>query len=294
MEQSYFSDREVGAKPRTEEDIPGHVWGGLIVLIRSRLTDGSFGFRFPEECPDGGAIVGCDSTNFSLALKAEVSGVLWPLNPEELPPHLAILDLLEFCYRAVGKPTAYGWHSFFRHDHLNYDEEAGRTFFRDDVNRLFARNGIAYELREDGQIKRIDSSPQAELLRAVLFQTGDADLNALLEIARSKFFDPNDRVRRESLEKLWDAWERLKTLEDADKRRGMGLLLDKAAGGNVRFRTELESEALALTKTGNDFAIRHSETTKVPIESKEQVDYLFHRLFSLIHLLLRMTGRVAQ
>ena len=37
------------------------------------------------------------------------------------------------------------------------------------------------------------------------------------------------KVSKEALEKLWDAWERLKTLEAGDKKSSIKTLLDKAA-----------------------------------------------------------------
>ena len=97
-------------------------------------------------------------------------------------------------------------------------------------------------------------------------------------------------MRRESLEKLWDAWERLKTVEGGkDKKAQTKNLLDKAASAEMRER--LEAEALELTEIGNRFMIRHTETDKVPITDLGHVDYLFHRMFSLIELLLKKSGR---
>ena len=125
-----------------------------------------------------------------------------------------------------------------------------------------------------------------------VFKTGDADLDSLLEKAREKFLDPDPTVRRESLEKLWDAWERLKTIEPGkDKKAQTKVLLDKAAAEQT-FRDGLGKEARELTDIGNEFRIRHSETNKVPLGPSEHVDYLFHRLFALIWLLLRATSRV--
>ena len=37
--------------------------------------------------------------------------------------------------------------------------------------------------------------------------------------------------------------------------------------------------------------IRHAETDKVPIVESAQVDYLFHRMFASIRLILKATGR---
>jgi hypothetical protein len=45
------------------------------------------------------------------------------------------------------------------------------------------------------------------------------------------------------------------------------------------------------TAIGNNFMIRHIETTKVPVTASAHVDYLFHRMFSLVRLLLQKSGR---
>ena len=86
----------------------------------------------------------------------------------------------------------------------------------------------------------------------------------MLEAARYKILNRSIDVRRESLEKLWDAWERLKTVEPGrDKRESAGRLLDKAAT-EPTLRTRLEEEAIALTNIGNTFMIRHTEIDKIP------------------------------
>jgi hypothetical protein len=90
---------------------------------------------------------------------------------------------------------------------------------------------------------------------------------------------------------LWDAWERLKTLETGRKKQSIESILAKASKDKA-FRDMLNTEAMALTKIGNDFAIRHHETTKVHITEAAHYDFLFHRLFALIALLLRATQRM--
>lgn len=37
--------------------------------------------------------------------------------------------------------------------------------------------------------------------------------------------------------------------------------------------------------------IRHTKTNKVPVTESAQVDYLFHRTFAMIRLLLKTSGR---
>ena len=92
------------------------------------------------------------------------------------------------------------------------------------------------------------------------------------------------------MEKLWDAWERLKSLSDPkDKKRSVELLLDRASA-EPTLRGRIELEARQLTDIGNNFMIRHTEVTKPPITESIHVDYLFHRLFSFIRMLLQANG----
>ena len=90
---------------------------------------------------------------------------------------------------------------------------------------------------------------------------------------------------------MWDAWERLKTVEPGkDKKAQATALLDKAAN-EPNYRKVLEDEAMLLTSIGNNFMIRHTETTKTPVTESAHIDYLFHRMFAIIRLLLRSSGR---
>ena len=73
---------------------------------------------------------------------------------------------------------------------------------------------------------------------------------------------------------------------DDPKRSSVKALLDQAADEST-FREILEQEAITLTDAGNRFQIRHSETSQVPLQRNDHVDYLFHRLFALIWLVLR-------
>lgn len=288
MSHEYFSDREQGPRARTEETISPVVWCGIAATIESLVADGSFGESFPDACSDGGAVVGTDWRRWYSVMRAEAANISWPFSASEVPGTLQILDLIEFCHRHVSKPTQGVYHSFFKHHHLSFHREAGRAAFEERINSLFARNGLAYELGDDGKIVRLAPVVLREQLQAAIFQTGDATLDGMLESARTKFLNPNPQVRREALEKLWDAWERVKTIEPGkDKKSQATAILDKAAS-EPNFRTLLEREARELTKVGNDFLIRHSETNKTAIQAADHVDYLFHRLFSLIWMLVKL------
>lgn len=133
---------------------------------------------------------------------------------------------------------------------------------------------------------RVPSPVLDKVLALVPPTTGDVTLDRLLEEARTKFRDPNAKIRREALQILWDAWERLKSIKDpTDKKKSASELLDSVAT-DAPFREELEKEAKALTHIGNTFHIRHFEKDRAPLVRQAHVDYLFHRLFALIWLLL--------
>jgi hypothetical protein len=137
-----------------------------------------------------------------LAVKAEIPDLDWPLELEPVPPTLAIMDLLEFCHDHVAEPVSTSFHSFFGHQHLNFDRAPGQADFRAAVNRIFARNQLSYELKDNGQIQRLTAPVLHEALATSAFRTGNASLDGLLEFARAKFLDPDANVRREAIEKL--------------------------------------------------------------------------------------------
>ena len=167
----YFSEKETGELPREAEEIGPNVWRGLLAVIRSRVKDGSFGAKYPDMCEDGPFVFGADMVTFEDAMRAEIprlavipdrdhsgfgQSTLDKLGrPDSQPSTLVILDLIEFCWKNLGKPRAIEYHSFFSHSHLAFDEEAGQEEFRDEVETILRRNRVAYELTEEGRIERL-------------------------------------------------------------------------------------------------------------------------------------------
>lgn len=288
----YFSERQGGEQPRDQDEISQNFWQGFIALVEARLADGSFAETFPDNCFEAPVPIGSNNENVGQATRGEHPDIEWPLQLAPLPPTPAVIDLVQFFHRIVSRPTVRRWHDYGRHHHLvAFDPEAGKAEYRETVNRLFRRNRHPYEIRQNGEVCRLQPPVLGEVLAQALFRTGDDELDRMLNQARERFCSPDPVVRKESLERLWGAWERLKTLYPGDKRASTESLLAAAIGEQV-FRERVEAEARELTNIGNSFMIRHTETNKTPIDSEQQVDYLFHRLFALIWLLLRETGRL--
>lgn len=286
----YYSGREFGQQPATYHELGENAWGGLTTLVQLSISRGDFGSAFPDGCPDSrSTCCGTDDRAFDRMLRAEVpSWNAW----ENVPDVATACDFLEFCHRHIALASSDSYHSYYKHDHFSFDVAAGQAKFRESVNLVLQRNGIALRMTDYGHMERLLDDPTGESVRRVVFQTGDDNLNQLLDEARAKFMSPNARNRQEALERAWDAWERLKTVKSADKKQGLALLLDICAP-EPSMRRVLEEEARALTDLGNRFRIRHSETDKPDIVNTEHIDFVFQRMFALLLLILRMNSMLA-
>lgn len=281
----YYSDQVRGQRPRVNEDFDDGSWGGVYALLTSGIARPWFAQDFPLMCEDGKGPYGCDENTFRRALAGEVPEFADGVDPYGVPETLAVLDLLQFMHRHASAAKVRDHHKFFGHDHLSFDRAKGQREIRDEINALLARNGLAYEFGEDGTISHISAPVVRELVRHALPSTGDADLDRLLETARVKFTDRDPEVRRDALEKVWDAFERYKTILDRNKKRGAEALI--AAATHSKAEAELiRAEMVALTDIGNEFQIRHHEVGKSPLNAAT-TDYLFARMYTLLHRLHR-------
>ena len=297
MTERYFSEREGVENPLESEVIEAPAWLGISAEIAARVNDGSFGESYPDRCPDGTVTCGTDEDRFGYAVRAEIKNLPeerhpWHAFPGDAPPPtLAILDLVEFCWQAVSRATIHGYHDYFNHSHLRFGPQArstGREDFRGTINRIFQRNSLAFELTDNGQVERLLPSVLRETLGPGSLSFDETELDRLLNTATSKFRIPNPETRKEGLDALWDAWERIKTKDGYDKKAGAKAILDQSAGSNSpKFREALEKEAKELTRLGNSLQIRHTETDQEMLARSEHIDYLFHRLFALIQLFHR-------
>jgi hypothetical protein len=286
-----FTERYGQALPRIAETLDPTTRSALLNLVSARIDDEWFGLDFPNKCDDGYAYAGTDIAKLRHRMKGY--NVIWPKESSHeggTPTDGQVFDLVEFSYEFIAEALNPSFHSYMGHSHYDFNPDSGRAKFENDVNRIFERNGVAFELTE-GELVRIAPAVLQEVLSGAAFNTRDTILDDLLETARRKFMNHAIEVRRESLEKIWDAWERLKTIETGgEKKAGIKVLLDEASTEPV-FRTTLEEEATELTKIGNTFMIRHTETDKISVTDSGQIDYLFHRMFSMIRLLLHASGR---
>ena len=94
----------------------------------------------------------------------------------------------------------------------------------------------------------------------------------------------NENNKQVAVEKLWDAFERLKTYYSPEfkKAESADKLVRAMSHGVNEFYDMYNEEFKALTNIGNKFRIRHHETTKVDITDDRQYDYFYKRCLALI------------
>ena len=213
--------------------------------------------------------------------RARAEATTETLGPGELEWPLEIRDrvsiqLTLFQEMASGREDVFSFIAGFYDpigDHVGYWDFATNTLgtFVRDLKKLSVRNPLSVVFSD-----ALDSRQR----------TGDAELDRLLESAQRLARDAAPEARRQGLETLWDAWERLKSLDGPNKKMAITKRLEYSAGNSGPFLTMLEVEAGELTRIGNEFHIRHFESNRHELSEPKHCEYFFFRLFSMIQLLL--------
>lgn len=292
----YFGEREQGLQPRTQEEITVPAWRGIVAAITTAPDTGWLAESFPaHDCPEGrSSITGSNQGQFYGALQGEHPEIEIPLNANALPATVPALEVIEFFYRHISKPLSTSAHGYWHDVHYSdFSREAGQAEFAEKINTIFRRHLLAYELQRNGEVRRLLPPVLREAIISAEFTSEDNELNRLLEQARREFSNPDFRTRYEALKDLWDAFERLKTLEPprTNKQQSSAALIARVSQDQtIRDMLNMEMR-IELERFGNGFFIRHATAAQVSLQTSEEIDYLFLRLFALIRLVLRSTGR---
>ena len=125
------------------------------------------------------------------------------------------------------------------------------------------------------------TSSLSDLFFSDLPKTSDDDLNTLLDDSKEYF---RRGERKIALEKIWDGYERLKTLLDDNKSVGVNKL-QSVISKEIEIST-IEKEMRELTEIGNRYHIRHFEVNKLPLTNNVEITYLFFRMLAFINYAL--------
>ncbi|MEL7605775.1 MAG: hypothetical protein AAGU39_06965 [Sedimentibacter saalensis] len=163
-------------------------------------------------------------------------------------------------------------------DIIEFFEKYNReTDFEAEVNAILKLNDIALKLN-NGKIESIFNN---QIKGNTLVPIQEAGLKELLQEAANYYDEGNFKI---AVEKLWDAFERLKTYYSPtlEKKKSINKIIGDMSKQKVPYKELFEKEFLELTAIGNNFRIRHHETTKTDIEDNRHYDYFYKRCLSLI------------
>lgn len=158
--------------------------------------------------------------------------------------------------------------------------------FKSAINELFIESGLLYTLTDEAIVERIvENSPLTKQVENRFSTVKEKGVRDLLKDAIALYKTPNPCARQDSVEKIWDALERLKTYYiSLDKKKSAMKIVEDMSGGSEDFKELFNEEFKALTDIGNHYRIRHHETDKIDIIDEKYYDYLFNRCLSLIAL----------
>ena len=254
-------------------------------------------WKFPEQCPDGQGCCGVNENQLNLDLSFEIP-MLFGCSGGAIDKHstnifsgddeynqYALLDLIEYIAQNCRDIRQVSFHSHFGHHHLRLldtNEIAGT--FRDEINSIFQKTGLLYALTNDLFVERvIDDNTLIPEVEDVINEVKELGLKDLLNEAIMLFKQPNPAMRNDAVEKLWDAFERLKTYYTSlDKKKSAEKIVNDMSNGQAEFEQLFNTEFAALTKIGNEYRIRHHETSKTDITDIRHYDYFFNRCLALI------------
>lgn len=154
--------------------------------------------------------------------------------------------------------------------------------FETQINTILKLNGISLSL-DNG---KITSTLDFQIKNTTLVPIQEAGLKELLQEATKYYDEDNFKI---AVEKLWDAFERLKTYYSPtlDKKNSINKIIVDMGGNKNPYVELFEKEFHELTAIGNNFRIRHHETIKTDIEDNRYYDYFYKRCLSLISVAIK-------
>lgn len=163
-----------------------------------------------------------------------------------------------------------------------FSQHSSDESFEEKVNTLLKLNNINLTIanNEFSFLGKIMDNTTKDLVK-------ERGLQELLSDAHQFYLESNFSV---ATEKLWDAFERLKTFYSPtlNKKESVEKIIAQMSLGNKNFQDIFKKEFIELTKLGNDFRIRHHEVGKKDIPHERHFEYLYNRCLTLINTAIKI------
>ena len=152
--------------------------------------------------------------------------------------------------------------------------------FRNEINAIFKLNNINVELR-NGEVHSTSNKAIG------LDDSTNINEAGLEELIRTAGYLYNKGEYSCAVEKIWDAFERIKTsYPTLDKKKSAEKIINDISYGNEHIKKMFDNEFKALTDIGNSYRIRHHEIYKIDISKELHYKYFYKRCLALISVIV--------
>ncbi len=281
MNEKYYSKRNKSYAINLSSDF----WVAWLSIMRDFGNKSYLCEYFYTICSDGHPY-GYDMSCIQEKIYSELGKIEFVSFRPTLLIQEQMFDLIEFFYRFIGKPTDGWFHEYCQNYHpKSYNKQQGRYEYTVAVNNLFKKFNHPYMLKK-GEIKVVSSPILDTPLTDLELETDDRHLKKLIEDALSDFYDRSGTRKYTALLSIVNAYERLKTVENKDKKQSVLKVIKKLSPLDY-VRQHLDTDLCELTQIANDYCIRHHEMTKKPIDDSDMIDFLFYLYFNYVRLILK-------
>jgi hypothetical protein len=152
--------------------------------------------------------------------------------------------------------------------------------FGNEINVIFKLNNINVELRNG----EVHSKSNKAIGLDDSTNINEAGLEELIRTAEDLY---NKGDYSYAVEKIWDAFERMKTYYPTlDKKKSAEKIINDISYGNEHIKKMFDNEFKTLTDIGNSYRIRHHEIYKIDISKVLHYKYFYKRCLALISVII--------
>jgi len=246
-------------------------------LYVSYLGKYYFQEAFGYYCVDAGEVPGALGADIGAQIFLQIRKPgLWPIHEEcLLYAEEDLFDVIEFTFDCVSKPKD-GWHHDFSDCgwHYNtFDQAAGQSEYRADLNELLRDYDDGYELSAQGEILALAEPGLQSLLEAEIPACDTENVGGRINTAVLKF-----RRYRSSLEDRRDALRDLADVLEFIRPQAKQVLVSKDEDD--------------LFNLANNFGIRHhNDRQKTDYDKPIWYSWIFYYYLATIHATLRLIDK---
>lgn len=299
-EMNLYTERHGLRKPITRtSEISKEVYALLLNVCQKYYKNLTHIFKLQQHCSFvGQGYIEFNRSQFENRMAIKIPNILRdeydhiaaPQDNDDYDQY-SLIDLIEYVAENI-KDISEGWNN---DRYKNYWDirclDTTNIFgdYRNEINEIFQESGLLFTLTRGKLIERIvENSPLSPEIETQVQQIAEYGTRELLKDAIALYKTPNPAARQDSVEKIWDAFERMKTYyTNLDKRDSANKVVNDMSNGQLEFSAIFDAEFRALTDIGNSFRIRHHETNKIDITDNRHYDYFFNRCLSLIALAIQ-------